>query len=95
MNESKVQKSVIKYIKSIGGDAFKITAISRRGCPDVLALINGKILLIETKRTGKVKLDPLQEYFFTIWNGSQINCVVVDSVEMLKFFLEVNSIDRA
>lgn len=87
MIERKVQSKVIKHIKSIGGDAFKISAVTRRGCPDVLSIINGRIILIETKRTGKKKLDPLQEYFFLIWNDKKTNCIMVDSVENLKYKL--------
>ena len=54
---------------------------------DVLSIINGRIILIETKRTGKKKLDPLQEYFFLIWNDKKTNCIMVDSVENLKYKL--------
>ena len=83
MLESKIQKKIIDYIVKQGGQCVKITAPSRRGLPDLLALIDGKIILIEVKQEGKT-LDPLQDYFFMIWNSKQTNCILCDSLEMLK-----------
>lgn len=79
MIEKNIQKKIINHIKMLGGDCFKIMAPSRRGCPDLIALLYGNVLLIEVKQEGK-KLDKLQEYFFTIWNHKKTNCIKVDSV---------------
>lgn len=86
MIESKIQKKIIDYIKNNNGDCFKISATSRRGCPDLIALINGNVVLIEVKQEGK-PLDALQEYFFTIWNSKNINCIKAESVTSLLFEL--------
>lgn len=86
MIESKIQKKIIDYIKNKNGDCFKISATSRRGCPDLIALINGNVVLIEVKQEGK-PLDPLQEYFFNYWNSKNINCIKVESITSLLFEL--------
>lgn len=87
MLESKVQKKIIRYIKKNSDDCLKITAPSRRGVTDLLALINGEMILIEVKQEGKT-LDPLQERFFNKWNVKQTNCIWCDSLEMLKLKLK-------
>lgn len=81
--ESDVQSQIINYIKDNGGDAVKIMAPSRRGCPDIMANIKGRIFLIETKRKNK-DLSGLQEYFFMIWNTKKECCIMADSLEMFK-----------
>ncbi len=83
MKESAIQKKIIEYIKNINGDCFKITATSRRGCPDLIALVSGRMILIEVKKEGK-QLDSLQKYFFDIWNYKKLNCIKVSSIRDLE-----------
>jgi hypothetical protein len=79
--EKHVQAKIIRYVIDNGGDAMKIVSPSRRGCPDVLINVKGRMLLVETKREGK-DLSGLQEYFFTIWNNKKTNAIMADSLEM-------------
>lgn len=81
--ERQVQAEIIRYIINNGGDAIKIVAPSRRGCPDIMANVKGRIFLIETKRKNK-DLSGLQEYFFMIWNAKRQCCIMADSLEMFK-----------
>ena len=69
MKESKIQKKIIDHIIKDGGDACKITAPSRRGVPDILALINGDIYLFEVKVDEKSKRSVLQEAFIKKWGA--------------------------
>lgn len=81
--ERQVQAEIIRYIINNGHDAIKIVAPSRRGCPDIMANVNGRIFLIETKRKNK-DLSGLQDYFFKLWNDKKTVCIMADSLEMFK-----------
>lgn len=70
MKESKIQKKIIDHIIKDGGDACKITAPSRRGVADILALINGEIYLFEVKVDDKSKRSVLQEAFIEKWGAN-------------------------
>ena len=50
-NETKIQKQVQAYIRSIGGYCFKVhgSIYMRAGIPDVICCIDGKFVGIETK----------------------------------------------
>lgn len=54
MNETKIQKLVQAYIKSIGGYCFKVHGeiFMRAGIPDIIACIKGRFVGIETKDKG-------------------------------------------
>ena len=59
-NEKKVETSLVKHIKAIGGMALKQTAIA--GIPDRLLLLpQGRAVFVELKAKGQ-KLRPLQQY---------------------------------
>lgn len=70
MKESKIQKKIIDHIIKDGGDACKITAPSRRGVADILALINGDIYLFEVKVDDKSKRSVLQSAFIEKWGAN-------------------------
>ena len=59
-NEKKVETSLIRHVKNIGGMALKQTGIA--GIPDRLVLLpKGRAIFVELKAKGQ-KLRPLQTY---------------------------------
>lgn len=63
--EQRIQTSIIKYIKSIGGLPIKQNQIgiyAQAGVPDIIACIKGRFVAIEVKRPGQ-KPTPIQEAF--------------------------------
>ena len=60
MREIKIEKSLVKEIKMLGGLALKFTSPGFDGVPDRLVLLpGGKIAFVELKAPGK-KMRPLQ-----------------------------------
>ena len=61
-NETKLQKQVQKYLKSIGCYEFKVhgSAYMKAGIPDIICCYKGLFIGIETK-VGRNKMSPLQE----------------------------------
>ncbi len=55
----KLQKKVIDLLKSKGAWCIKTVVVNERGCPDILACVNGKFWGIEIKSGGD-KLSPIQ-----------------------------------
>jgi Holliday junction resolvase len=51
-----------------------------RGCPDLLCIKAGKVVLIEAK-AGKNKLKPAQHQFACIWRFHGGDCVTVRTVD--------------
>jgi len=63
--EQRIQTSIIKYIKSIGGLPIKQNQIgiyAQAGVPDIIACIKGRFVAIEVKRPGQKPM-PIQEAF--------------------------------
>lgn len=62
MQESKIEKRLIKEIEKIGGKALKFISPGMSGVPDRIVLLPlGRIIFIELKAPGE-KPRPLQEY---------------------------------
>lgn len=92
-NETKVQKQIQDYIRSIGGYCFKVHGeiFMRAGIPDIICCINGKFVGIECK-DGDNEASTLQ-----IAHGIQIKksggyFCIAKSVEDVKYFLLNNKI---
>ena len=63
-SESKNQKEIQRYLKSIGAYQFKTVVSNRRGIPDILCSYKGYFIAIEVKSETKGinGLSPLQKY---------------------------------
>lgn len=61
-NETKLQRSIQKYLVDIGAYEFKVhgSAYMKAGIPDIIACYNGLFIGIECK-VGKNKMSQLQE----------------------------------
>jgi hypothetical protein len=53
MRESLIEKHLVAQVKAAGGEVRKVKWIGRRGAPDRLVLMNGFVVFVELKATGK------------------------------------------
>lgn len=53
MKESTIQKKISDWL-SIQGWCVKVISANKRGCPDILACVDGRFVAIEVKRPGGV-----------------------------------------
>jgi len=58
--ESEIEAFVSAYARAQGLMSYKFTSPSNRGVPDRIYLYKGHVMFVEFKRTGRLKLDPLQ-----------------------------------
>ena len=63
MKESTIQSKILRWLETEGIWAVKYeaSASSRKGTPDILCCVNGRLIGLETKRPGK-GLKKLQEH---------------------------------
>ena len=50
--ESKIQKSIIKYLESIGAYVIKLKLTNASGNPDIICCYQGRFIAIEVKNKG-------------------------------------------
>ena len=85
MTEQTLQKAIIKWLESQNAWIIKTIQVNRRGCPDILACLNGKFIAIEVKAPGKLStLTPLQEHQIAAINISGGLAFAADSLETVK-----------
>ena len=60
MREKDVEKYLVKRVKEVGGEVRKVSWVGRRGAPDRLILLPGKMIWAELKGAGG-RLAPHQE----------------------------------
>jgi Holliday junction resolvase-like predicted endonuclease len=53
MRESLIEKHLVAQVKAAGGEVRKVKWIGRRGAPDRIVLMNGFVVFVELKATGK------------------------------------------
>jgi hypothetical protein len=58
--ESHVEDDVVAFAENRGWLVRKMAYVGRRGCPDQFFLKDGKLVIMELKRPGRNKADPLQ-----------------------------------
>lgn len=83
MYESTFERALCRYIKSIGGKAYKWVSPGTPGVPDRIAVLpNGRIAFIEVKRPGlrdglsvrqKKVMAELERLGCTVWRISDID----------------------
>jgi hypothetical protein len=62
MNESYVQRKIIKYHQKQNWLCIKVIQSNWNGCPDLILLRSGRCVFIEVKRPGVKTAAPLQVY---------------------------------
>ncbi|PKM70132.1 MAG: hypothetical protein CVU86_07045 [Firmicutes bacterium HGW-Firmicutes-11] len=87
MRESSIERKLVQGIKKAGGLCMKFTSPGRRGVPDRIILINGKILFVELKAPGG-ELSELQRVMISNmrFNGARVE--IIDSAEKVYRLLE-------
>lgn len=62
LRESIIQKKVIDAFERAGWLVVKIIQTNKNGWPDLQCLKDSRVVFIECKKEGKIKIDPLQNY---------------------------------
>lgn len=88
MRESTVQSAIIKWLESQGAWVIKTINVSKRGCPDILACLDGRFIAIEVKAPGKLStVTPIQQYqMLKIIDAGGV-ALAADSVDTVKKYL--------
>lgn len=87
MTEQKYQKSVLDYIKSIGGYARKINNANMTGVPDVFACIQGFFFAFECKDEEK-EGTALQQYNIRLIEAAGGSAAVVWNLDQVKSIIK-------
>lgn len=90
MNESALERRLVREVKRIGGKVPKWVSPGNRGVPDRLVILPaGRTVYVEMKSPGK-PLEPLQARWFKILRGLGQQVYKIDSLEDIdKFIAEV------
>ncbi len=79
------QREIVNALRKAGISVLILSAVGK-GCPDILAGVNGKNVLMEIKDGNKCpsarKLTPLEQSFHDGWLGQV--CIVKDAAEALE-----------
>ena len=80
MRESEIENYLVERVKALGGEVRKVRWIGRRGAPDRLVMLPGKIVWVELKAPGaKVRPHQVREHERMRRMGPRVE--VVDSVQ--------------
>lgn len=90
MLESKLEQSVRKYVKSLGGRAFKWISPGEVGVPDRICILpGGHVLFIELKRPGRKNgLSERQKKIARVLEDLGCKVWCINSMEDLKARIE-------
>jgi hypothetical protein len=81
VKESVVERHLVRRVRKMDGEVFKIQFIGRRGAPDRLVLFpDGESHWVELKAPGK-KAEPHQERLHAVLRGMLQSVLVLDSIE--------------
>jgi Holliday junction resolvase len=84
MKESIVQSKIIDQLESWGWYVVKLIQTNTNGIPDLMAMRNGKVVMIEVKRQGEFPA-PLQKFRMNQINEKGILAFWVDNVTEIEF----------
>lgn len=77
--EGKIQSHLRKRVKAVGGFCRKVAWEGRAGAPDLIIIINGKIVFVEVKRPGgKPKPHQVREHERMARRGADVR--VIDNI---------------
>ena len=92
MTETQVQRKIRENLIREGWTVIRLTVTGVGGMPDLLALKDGEVpLFIECKKTGKLKLDPLQKYMQKQLISKGFRSIVADSLKKVYETLDKSS----
>jgi Holliday junction resolvase len=88
VRESTVQSAIIKWLESQGAWVVKTIQVNKRGCPDILACLNGRFVAIEVKAPGKLStVTPIQQYQIVHIIEAGGIAIAADSLDAVKKYL--------
>ena len=77
--EGRIQSHLMKLVKAVGGFCRKLAWEGRAGAPDLIIIINGKIVFVEVKRPGgKPKPHQVREHERMAKRGADVR--VIDNI---------------
>ena len=83
MRESQIEQHLVRRVRKIGGEVFKVKFIGRSGAPDrVVMFPDGELCWVELKATGK-KATPHQVRLHAVLHGMLQSVLVLDSIEAI------------
>lgn len=90
MLESTLEQSMRKYIKSLGGKAFKWVSPGEVGVPDRICILpGGRVIFVELKRPGRKNgLSERQKKIARVLEGLGCEVWCINSMEDLKERIE-------
>ena len=92
MKEQDIQAKIIKYLSDQGWLVTKNIATSRKGTPDLTAMKDSRVFMIEVKKPGK-DLSPLQRvYRLQAKRHHGVDVIRADGVDDIENYLKQNEI---
>ena len=83
MRESSVEQKLREHIERQGGLCLKWVSPGRRGVPDRIVFLPGRISFVELKRPGE-KPEPHQLRFHTLLRRFGFEVLVIDHPDQIK-----------
>lgn len=88
MSEAKTEKAFERWVESIGGEAFKLQRIGKRGWPDRSVLLPGGVILFLEFKAPRGKIRPQQRTTIARLRELGFVAEIVYSVEEAKAYVE-------
>lgn len=80
MREATLEQYLLARVKALGGECRKLTWIGRRGAPDRLVMLHGRVIFVELKAPGQqAKPHQIREHARLRRMGQRVE--VVDSFD--------------
>lgn len=77
--EGKIQSHLMRRVKEVGGFCRKLAWEGRAGAPDLIIIINGRVVFVEVKRPGgKPKPHQVREHERMEKRGADVR--VIDNI---------------
>ena len=87
MLEKEIEKKCCDHARKLGFLVYKFVSPTQRGVPDRMFIAFGRTLFIEFKAPGK-KPTKLQRHHMDKLTAAGMDCIVIDSLETGRQFLE-------
>jgi hypothetical protein len=79
VKEVVVERSLRRQVEARGGLCLKVTTLGRRGFPDRLVILPGRMVLVELKRPRGSRLSWHQKEYMKLFSALNVECCIVKS----------------
>lgn len=69
IRERDIEAYLVRRVKAAGGEVRKLKWIGRRGAPDRVVFLNGKVMFVEVKAPGKELAPHQQRELKRLWEA--------------------------